>query len=208
MELNLGLHQDDRLLGVTAAVALDDLGQHEVHELLQHERHADRGDEEGQRPGVAPSQRPVGHRLQSDRGASGDRHREQHGDSEVEQCEPHPAVVGVTAGGESEDDVQAEVRAEHAEHENLGVREVDQPQHTEHQGVADGDQGVDRPPGQSVDGELPEPVSQVLDVEADVPGEAGVLADTLVDHLLSILTRTRPGPTKSGAPDASRGSSY
>ena len=59
VELSLGCTQDDRLLGVAAAVALEDLRQHEVDELLQHERHADGGDEEGQRPRVAPTQWPV-----------------------------------------------------------------------------------------------------------------------------------------------------
>ena len=61
VELRLGLHQGDGLLGIAAAVALDDLRQHEVDELLQHERHADGGDQERQRACVAAPQRPVGH---------------------------------------------------------------------------------------------------------------------------------------------------
>ena len=84
------------------------------------------------------------------------------------------------------------------------MREVDQPQHPEHQGVADRHEGVDRAPGQSVDGELPEAVSQVVDVETDVPGETGVLADALVDHpwgglLVNFLNENAPEPLGSRA---------
>ena len=55
-ELRLRLHQDDRLLRVAAAVALESVRQDEVDELLHHERTADRGDQEGQRAGIAPAQ--------------------------------------------------------------------------------------------------------------------------------------------------------
>ena len=181
-ELSLGLHQDDRLLGVAAAVALDDLRQHEVHELLQHEGHADRGDQERQRAGIAFSQRPVGDELQPDRRRTGHQHREKHCDAEVQHRQRDALVVGVTARGEAQDDVEAEVGAEHAEHEDLGMREVDQPQHTEHQRVADRHQCVDRAPRETVDRQLPEAVSQAFEVEVDVGGQAGVLVDALVNH--------------------------
>ncbi len=87
------------------------------------------------------------------------------------------------------------------------MREVDQSQHTEDEGVADGHQGIDRAPGQSVDGELPEAFSQVIDVETDVAGEAGVLADALVDHLrggLLAIVFNENAPEPSGLGRVSR----
>ena len=58
--------------------------------------------------------------------------------AEVQDRQRDALVVRVAARGEAEDEVEAEVRAEHAEHEDLGVCEVDQPEHAEHQRVADG----------------------------------------------------------------------
>ena len=154
-----------------------------MDELLQRERHSDRGDQERQRSRVAPPERAVGHRLQSDCSQTGYGHREQHGDTEIEHRQTDAPVVGVSAGCEAQDHVETEIRTEHAEHEDLGVGEVDQPQHTEHQGVADRYQCVNRAPGEPVDGQLPEAFTQVIDVETDIACEVDGLAEDVVDHL-------------------------
>ena len=75
-------------------------------------------------------------------------------------------VVDVPAGGEAEEH-QDRVLPEHAEHEDLGMGEVDQAENAVDQGVADRDQGVDRAVGQPVDGQLPEEIAQRLDIEID-----------------------------------------
>ena len=187
------------------------LRQHEVHELLQHERHADRGDQERQRACAAFSQWPVGDELQPDRRRTRYQHREKHCDAEVQHRQRDALVVGVAARREAQDDVETEVGAEHAEHEDLGMREVDQSQYAEHQRVADGHQRVDRAPRQAVDRQLPEAVSQAFQIEVDVRGQAGVLVDALVNHPVAaprknaMFTRTRPSLSVS---DASRISSY
>ena len=135
-------------------------GQHEVHELLDDERRADRGDQEDQRRGVPLAQRSIGDAFQPDRGAAGDRPcRRASRCPRYTDRQQGALVVHVPAGRESEHH-QHRVLPEHAEHEDLGVREVDQPEHAVDQRVADRDERVDRAVGQSVDGQLPEQVAR------------------------------------------------
>ncbi len=162
-----GLDEPDRLLGVDAAeLAVGQLREHEVHELLDDERGADGGDEEDERGCAALAQRPVGHPLEPDRGAARDDHAADQGDAEVEDRHRDALVVRVPARREAEQH-EGPVHAEHAEHEDLGVREVDEAQHAVDERVADGDEGVDRAVGQAVDGECPEVPSQGAEVEPD-----------------------------------------
>ena len=55
----------------------------------------------------------------------------------------------------------ANSRGEDADHEDLGVGEVDEPQHAVDERVAEGDQGVDRAERQPVDRLGPELVDEV-----------------------------------------------
>ena len=62
--------------------------------------------------------------------------------------------------------VHREERGEDPDHEDLGVREVDEPQHAVDERVAQGDQCVDRPKREAVHGLAPEGVVQTLDADA------------------------------------------
>ena len=54
---------------------------------------------------------------------------------------------------------------EGADHEDLGVREVDQAQHAVDQGVAERDEGVDRALVEARDGQLRETPDQIIEVQ-------------------------------------------
>jgi hypothetical protein len=72
----------------------------------------------------------------------------------------------VPAGGKAQQHEHG-VLAEHAKHEDFGVREVDQAKNAVDQGVTDGHQRVDRAVGEAVDGQLPKIRAQRVDVEID-----------------------------------------
>ena len=88
--------------------------------------------------------------------------------------------------------------------------EVDQPQHTEHQGVPDGDQRIDRAPRKTVDRQLPEAVSETFSntrrrTAAAAPrgGEATSASLLCVCDLLPSRGRTGPEtPSQHHGPGA------
>ena len=63
-------------------------------------------------------------------------------------------------GGLDPEAVEGEQRGEDPDHEDLGVGEVDEPQHAVDQRVAEGDQGVDRAQREAVKRLRPELVPQ------------------------------------------------
>ena len=117
------------------------------------ERGADGRDEEGQ-PGALRPQRPVGDPLEEHRGAAASSHGERPG-STSEDADEHEPGLRDPARLDPQP-LHGEERAEGADHEDLGVGEVDQAQHAVDEGVAERDQRVDRARGQPVDGEAPE----------------------------------------------------
>ena len=99
----------------------------------------DRGDQEDQRWRVLPPQRPVRDPLDGHRGtAGGHRAADQTATSRKNSTLPTPRTVRPRRSAPHTH------RRRTPHHEHLGMREVDQPQHTVHEGVAQRDEGVDR----------------------------------------------------------------
>ena len=112
----------------------------DLHEILQHNRHADRGNERCQAGGI--SQRPVGDAFHGPAVERGQRH----GDKKHEkQSERHKAY----ADGDQHE--ESDQRGKRTDHENIAVREVDHPDDAVDHRVTDGDQAVDRAERNAVD---------------------------------------------------------
>ncbi|KAG0775293.1 hypothetical protein G6F22_013410 [Rhizopus arrhizus] len=100
--------------------------------VLQDDGHADRGDQRRQARRTA--QRPVGHAL----GRPAHRHAQRHGHQQAHAQHHEGGHAGITAHQRNGDR-----RGRHgADHDDVAMREVDQPDDAVHHGVAKGDQGV------------------------------------------------------------------
>jgi hypothetical protein len=112
--------------------------ENELRRVLDEQGDADRCDEE--RQPRRPPDRPVGEALDEDADDGAEDHRAEHDEEGAHERRlaplqlPRKVVPGVGA-----------------QHVNVAVREVDEPQHAVDHGVAERDQGVDRPQGEAVD---------------------------------------------------------
>ncbi len=128
----------------------------EADRVLEEEGHADGGDQ-GDEPGRA-AQRAVGDALHGDgeeptRQHADQQHHDQHEERREDLEQPH--------GLEGEEHLHAH---EGAHHEDLGVGEVDELEHTVHHGVPERDQGVHEAQDQAVEEDLREDPDEEIEV--------------------------------------------
>ena len=169
--------QDGALLGEPlgeARVALRGRPEQPEHQVLDEERHADRGDERNQPGRVA--QRPVGHPLHqhSHRRREEDRHQHDQRQAEEEVGLPHPVGIELLRGDEP---------GHRPDHEHLAVGEVDEAEHAVDHRVAQGDEAVHRALGEAGNEQALELVTrEAPGARVAPPGERVVSVELLPDE--------------------------
>ena len=149
-----------QLCGISMAVSLIRVGKDcglapkaNCPAFSSEERHADRGDENGEL-GLR-AQRPIAELFNDDADERANRHRREEGHQRRGPIRRLAAEPGFRTFGP---DVEP---GKSAEHVHIAVREVDEAQHSKDHRVTERDQGVDRAQGDAVD-ELLKKLDQLL----------------------------------------------
>ena len=127
-------------IAVVARKANGLLAHGQENKILEKSGDADRAGQRGE--DMRPPQLPVGDAFIRVAVAGGENHRHEQAQPKIEQDVISPRHR------EDSDRVDA---GEHPDHEDFTVREIDHAQHAVNHGVAESDQRVDRPAGDSAD---------------------------------------------------------